>query len=145
MLRERKEALKAEGKKGFTLMEMLIVIAIIAILIAIAIPVFTTQLERAGEATDAANIRAEYAEVMTEYITNGNVTTTHEVNMQQSQNGWQNDDIKSGLSNIATTDTKGLKVQFGSDGNGIDNVVGKGKATFNFDKDNNTLSITFGN
>ena len=52
----REELRKSEG--GFTLMEMLIVIAIIAILIAIAIPVFTSQLERAREATDAANIRA---------------------------------------------------------------------------------------
>lgn len=33
-------------KTGFTLMEMLIVIAIIAVLIAIAIPVFSSQLEK---------------------------------------------------------------------------------------------------
>lgn len=33
---------KMKNKKGFTLMEMLIVVAIIAILIAIAIPTFTS-------------------------------------------------------------------------------------------------------
>ena len=53
---------KLTNKKGFTLMEMLIVVAIIAILIAIAIPTFSSQLEKANEATDAANIRAAYAE-----------------------------------------------------------------------------------
>ena len=31
---------KLQNKKGFTLMEMLIVVAIIAVLVAIAIPVF---------------------------------------------------------------------------------------------------------
>ena len=31
---------KLQSKKGFTLMEMLIVVAIIAVLVAIAIPVF---------------------------------------------------------------------------------------------------------
>lgn len=60
-LKTRKEELEKRGKKGFTLMEMLIVIAIIAILIAIAIPIFTAQLEKANEAKDAANIRSAYA------------------------------------------------------------------------------------
>lgn len=53
---------KLRSKKGFTLMEMLIVVAIIAILIAIAIPTFAGQLEKANQATDAANIRAAYAQ-----------------------------------------------------------------------------------
>lgn len=43
--------MKKMNKKGFTLMEMLIVVAIIAVLIAIAIPVFTAQLEKAREAS----------------------------------------------------------------------------------------------
>lgn len=50
------------NKKGFTLAELLIVVAIIAVLVAIAIPVFTSQLEKARQATDAANLRAAYAE-----------------------------------------------------------------------------------
>lgn len=57
------------NKKGFTLAELLIVVAIIAVLVAIAIPIFTSQLEKAKEATDAANIRAAYAEVSTEALT----------------------------------------------------------------------------
>ena len=53
---------KIRNKKGFTLAELLIVVAIIAVLVAIAIPVFTNQLEKSREATDAANIRSAYAE-----------------------------------------------------------------------------------
>ncbi len=60
---------KKRGKKGFTLMELLIVVAIIAILVAISIPVFTSQLEKAREATDAANVRAAKACAVTEYLT----------------------------------------------------------------------------
>ena len=56
---------KMNEKKGFTLAELLIVVAIIAVLVAIAIPVFNTQLEKAREATDLANLRAAYAEQMT--------------------------------------------------------------------------------
>ncbi len=55
---------KMKNKKGFTLMEMLIVVAIIAILIAIAIPTFASSLNKARIATDEANIRSGYASVM---------------------------------------------------------------------------------
>ena len=51
--------------RGFTLMEVLIVVAIIAVLVAIAIPVFANQLEKSREAVDMANLRAVHAEVMT--------------------------------------------------------------------------------
>lgn len=54
--------LKKMNKKGFTLAELLIVVAIIAVLVAISIPIFRSQLEKAREATDMANIRSAYAE-----------------------------------------------------------------------------------
>lgn len=49
-----------EEKKGFTLAELLVVVAIIAVLVAIAIPVFTAQLDRANASVDEANIRSGY-------------------------------------------------------------------------------------
>lgn len=61
---------KMKNKKGFTLMEMLIVVAIIAILIAIAIPTFASSLNKARVATDEANIRSGYASVMADVLTN---------------------------------------------------------------------------
>ena len=54
---------KKNNKKGFTLAELLIVVAIIAVLTAIAIPVFGAQLEKARDSTDQANIRSAYAEL----------------------------------------------------------------------------------
>ena len=57
--------------RGFTLMEMLIVVAIIAVLAAIAIPVFNGSLPKAKVAADMANVRAYYAELQTQYITTG--------------------------------------------------------------------------
>ena len=54
---------KLNTKAGFTLAELLIVVAIIAVLVAIAIPIFNSQLEKSRESTDIANIRDIYAEV----------------------------------------------------------------------------------
>ena len=64
---------KMKNKKGFTLMEMLIVVAIIAILIAIAIPTFASSLNKARVATDEANIRSGYATVMATVLTDDSV------------------------------------------------------------------------
>ena len=77
-----------QNKNGFTLMEMLIVIAIIAVLIAVAIPVFASQLEKAREATDLANVRSAYAKVSTEALL-GDSETTVTVNLKQKQADWQ--------------------------------------------------------
>ena len=58
-----------ENKKGFTLAELLIVVAIIAVLVAISIPIFTSQLEKSRDAVSIANIRAAYAEAATANLT----------------------------------------------------------------------------
>ena len=49
------------NKKGFTLAELLIVVAIIGVLVAVSIPIFTAQLKKAKLATNQANARAGYA------------------------------------------------------------------------------------
>ena len=53
-------------KSGFTLAELLVVVAIIGILVAISIPVFTSQRSKAIVATNRANIRAARAAVAAE-------------------------------------------------------------------------------
>ena len=59
------------SRQGFTLMEMLIVVAIIAVLVAIAIPTFSSSLHKACEATDLANARAYFAELQADYMMSG--------------------------------------------------------------------------
>ena len=72
-------------------MEMLIVIAIVAVLISIAIPVLSSQLERSREAVDLANVRSAYAQVSTEALL-GNTDITVTVKLKQKQAGWQSVD-----------------------------------------------------
>ncbi|MEE1410986.1 MAG: prepilin-type N-terminal cleavage/methylation domain-containing protein [Bulleidia sp.] len=57
-----------KSTKGFTLAELLIVVAIIAVLVAISIPVFTSQLHKARVAADWANVRAYYAELQYDFM-----------------------------------------------------------------------------
>lgn len=56
---------------GFTLIEMLIVVAIIAVLVAVSIPMVNASLEQAREATDQANERAAKAAALATYLMEG--------------------------------------------------------------------------
>ena len=96
--------MKKNNKKGFTLAELLIVVAIIAVLTAIAIPVFTAQLEKSREATDLANVRSAYAEQMAAYLTGDNKTAISDINVPVTQTvaNWQCDG-----SNSTTTIAEG--------------------------------------
>ena len=49
--------MRQKKNKGFTMAELLIVVAIIAVLVAVAIPIFNAQLEKSREAYDIATMR----------------------------------------------------------------------------------------
>ena len=98
---------KIKSAKGFTLAELLIVVAIIAVLVAIGIPIFTSQLEKSREAVDLSDVRSAYAEVMmaaitgdttayytkdanqTIYDSQNSVYTITVTPLKQKQSGWQ--------------------------------------------------------
>ena len=104
-----------ENKKGFTLAELLIVVAIIAVLVAISIPIFTSQLEKSRDAVDAANVRSAYAEASAAYLTGDYNTTAkaYKVTPKQKTEGWQTSfdfpaDLKVG-------ETAATKIKSGTD------------------------------
>ena len=89
---------------GFTLAELLIVVAIIAILVAIGIPVFSTAMERSRETVDLANIRAAYAEFQSAQLSGTNVVRgVYKIDFKQTDpNGWLID--TTGLKNLLAPD-----------------------------------------
>ena len=70
--------MKKLNKKGFTLIEMLVVIAIIAVLVAIIIPTVSSATVKAAAATDAANLRSFKAEITTAYLSGDKTMVTVE-------------------------------------------------------------------
>lgn len=52
---------KIKNRKGFTLIELIVVIAILAVLAAIIIPTVSNSIARAQQARDLANARSIYA------------------------------------------------------------------------------------
>lgn len=132
-----------KDQKGFTLAELLIVVAIIAVLVAISIPIFTSQLEKSREATDLANIRAAYAEVTAEALTDSDNDYSITVSLKQTQSGWQTTNTNNiagvQLTSLSSLATKGgsieVKYTAGSDGTGTITIGGVATAT-------NTVSTT---
>lgn len=99
--------MKKRNQKGFTIMEMLIVVAIIAILVAIAIPTFNSALTKSKEAADVANIRAAYAEVMVDCMMNGKTPTLSAI---KAKAGTLNDETK--LAGTPTNDDKATAITY---------------------------------
>lgn len=62
------EHVNKDNRKGFTLAELLIVVAIIAVLVAISIPIFHAQLRKARPATNQANGRAAFSAAEAAYL-----------------------------------------------------------------------------
>ena len=81
--------LPIRNSRGFTMAELLITVAIIGVLVAISIPVFASQTEKSREATDLSNVRAAYAEVMAEAITENMSYQEKTVPLKQKKEGWQ--------------------------------------------------------
>ena len=82
--------MKKNNKKGFTLAELLIVVAIIAVLVAISIPIFNAQLKKAKLATNQANARAAYASAIAARLESGSTaaeTYEYEVSTAKATGG----------------------------------------------------------
>lgn len=73
-------------RKGFTLAELLIVVAIIGVLVAVSIPIFVKQLEKSRVAVTLANIRSAYAEAQLEYQNPSPIDPNKRAN--SSTSGW---------------------------------------------------------
>ena len=88
------------SRRGFTLIEMLIVVAIIAILVAISIPLVSSSLERARVAADQANQRAAKAAAIIEYLTDPpfNGASNHNTYFYDAESG----QIKGGVGDTFT-------------------------------------------
>lgn len=77
---------KKENEKGFTLAELLTVVAIIAVLVAIAIPIFSAQLEKSNRAVDMQTARSVQSALGVAY-SQGRITVPSNIQGQSGSHG----------------------------------------------------------
>lgn len=108
-MKKVREKLNAKLRKsgGFTLVEMLIVVAIIAILIAVSIPLVSSALDKAREATDNANERSALSVGTIYYLSHPEVDFSTEQKFYYAVDGSHEGSLTAGA---APTDTKGYGV-----------------------------------
>ena len=78
-----------ESVQGFTLVELIIIVAILGVLVAILAPAYTKYIEKSREATDLANAKSAYNELMINIAEKEETPEPITFGLKQTISGWQ--------------------------------------------------------
>lgn len=105
---------KMKNKKGFTLVEMLVVIAVVAILVSIVVPIISNSTQKSRAAANAANLRSIEGQISTMRVENPDLFVSAVDKLGQRLGGLANFvDIVMGMFGLSTDDLLNTETEFG--------------------------------
>lgn len=94
--------------EGFTLVELIIVVAIMGVLIALLAPVYARHVEKSRETVDIANVRSAYAEIMAEVMDEDASNIVKVVKLKQKRDNWKGIPVANGECEVSYNEATGF-------------------------------------
>lgn len=123
LMKKKDNQISNKKKKGFTLVELIIVIAIIAVLAAIAIPKFGAVKKDANLRADQANAKI-IATAVTTAVANGEIATLNDADTAIDEDNYIKYIDGGVIPSPKTTDATGFSVTYGNTNGVIVKITG---------------------
>ena len=139
----KKKGNQTNTNKGFSLIELIIVVAIMAVLVVVCAPMYTKYIHKSRVARDWANLKIYYDEIQADYVSTGEYNPKVKTDNDDPSH-WKQTEIVSLDGNTVKMQAGYFAVTKDASGNGYQISYYCDKCLTDWDKHKDTCTLTLG-